>query len=490
MLHPLTLLTAEESRTADKAAIAGNKTGETLMENAAKAVAALVVQEYKQKPVLVVCGTGNNGGDGFAVARLLKEQNWTVTLALLGDENTIDGDAKAAKAKWNMSGGSSRTFSVDLLKETELVIDAIFGSGISRDVEGDVSTAITAINESKLPVVAIDIASGINNDTGAIMGNAIRATHTVTFVRPKPGQLLLPGKAHTGELHVYDIGISGDTVAPTHFLNAPDLWKSSFPIPNADAHKYTRGHSVVVGGGVSSTGAARLAAYAALRAGSGLVTVASHPDAVPVYAMTMTAVMVQSISGLNQLSTMLEDARITAALIGPGCGVSEATREQTLLALSNKKSTVIDADAITTFAHNSSSLFSSISASGKGVVLTPHEGEFSRLFTLTGAKSERAKEAAKLSGAVVVLKGNDTVIAAPDGRIAINANAPLWLATAGSGDVLSGIITGLLAQGMPAFEAACCAVWIHGEAANQFGPGLIAEDLQEAMPAVLKQLWG
>ena len=487
MLHPLALLTAEQSRAADKAAIAGGTSGEKLMENAGKAVVALITQEYKPRPVLIVCGIGNNGGDGFVVARLLKEKEWPVTLAVIGDETKIEGDAKAAKTKWTAASGTIKPFSAELLKGSELVVDALFGTGLDRAIDGKEKDAITAINATALPVIAIDIASGVNSDTGAIMGVAIRATHTVTFVRPKPGHVLLPGKAHTGELSVYDIGISGDKTTPTHFLNGPDLWKKSFPIPTPDAHKYTRGHSLVVGGGMSSTGAARLAAVAALRTGSGLVSIASSPDALPIYAMTMLAVMVKSVGTLGQLSTLLEDKRITSALIGPGCGVSEHTREQTLLILANKKPCVIDADAISAFANNTQQLFTAIGTTP--TVLTPHEGEFPRLFNITGDKPERAREAAKLSGAVVVLKGNDTVIAAPDGRVAINANAPMWLATAGTGDVLAGIITGLLAQGMPAFEAACCGVWMHGEAASHFGPGLIAEDIQTTMPKVIKQLW-
>jgi NAD(P)H-hydrate epimerase len=486
MLHPVALLTAEESRNADQAAIGGNTSGESLMENAGKAIVDLIAQEFSPCNVLVVCGTGNNGGDGFVTARLLKEKGWQVSLASVGNIDDIVGDAKITKDKWNMAGGATRTFNKDLLKDCALVVDAIFGTGLARDVEGSAKEAITVINEAKLPVVAIDVPSGINTDSGAIMGAAIRATHTVTFVRPKPGHVLLPGKAHTGQLHVYDIGITGEKVKPKLFLNAPALWQHLLPLPNPDSNKYSRGHTVVVGGGMSSTGAARLSAMAALRVGSGLVSVASSQDALPIYAMTLTAVMTKLADTTEQLKTLLEDKRISALLIGPGSGVTDKTRENTLEILKTKKPCVIDADALSIFQFNTKPLFDAI---GGPTVLTPHEGEFERLFPTKGVKTERAKDAAKQSGAVIVLKGNDTVIASPDGRVSINANAPVWLATAGSGDVLAGIIAGLMGQGMPAYEAACAGAWIQGEVANRFGPGLIAEDLHTTMPGVLKSLY-
>jgi len=462
MLHPAALLTAEQSRAADKAAIASGITAETLMEKAGKAVADVVCEHFKPCRVLIICGPGNNGGDGRVVERLLRNRGWRVEAVNIDD------------------------FTTAIVKDYALVVDAMFGTGLNRAIEGKAKDAISAINDSKLPVVAIDIASGINADDGTIMGSAVCAAHTVTFVRPKPGQLLLPGKAHTGELHVYDIGISGDNVKPDYFLNAPALWKHTFPFPTLEAHKYTRGHALVIGGGIATTGAARLAAISALRSGAGLVSVACTPETLSVYATALTAVMTKPIIKLSDLGTLLEDKRFTATLIGPGGGINETTREQTLHILSHKKPCVIDADAISVFQPNPKPLFAAIIGPA---VLTPHEGEFSRLFDSKGSKPERAKQAAKQSGAIMVLKGSDTVIAAPDGRIVINANAPPWLATAGSGDVLGGMITGLLAQGMPAFEAAAAAVWLHSEAANHFGPGLIAEDLPDVLPVVFKKLY-
>ena len=354
------------------------------------------------------------------------------------------------------------------------------------DLDGAARDAVESINASKLPVVAVDMPTGIHTDTGAVMGVAIQATHTVTFVRPKPGHVLLPGKANAGQLHVYDIGISGEAVKPKLYLNAPALWKHLLPMPKAEANKYSRGHTVVVGGPMQCTGAARLSAMGALRCGSGLVTVATHLDALPIYAMTLTAVMTKQVDTPSQMDTLLEDKRITATLIGPGAGVNEKTRETTLQILKSKKPCVIDADALTIFQFSTKPLFDAIAGP---CVLTPHEGEFERLFTTKGVKTERAKEAAKQSGAVIVLKGNDTVIASPDGRVSINANAPVWLATAGSGDVLAGIIAGLMGQGMPAYEAACAGAWIQGDVASRVGAGLIAEDLHSQMPATLKSLY-
>ena len=306
MLHPAALLTAEQSRAADKAAIASGIPADTLMEKAGKAVADVICEHFKQCRVLIVCGNGNNGGDGHVVERLLRNRGWRV------EAPSID------------------EFSPSMLRDMALVVDAMFGTGLNRDIEGKAKDAITAINNSKLPVVSVDITSGINADSGAIMGAAVRAVHTVTFVRPKPGHLLMPGKMHTGALHVYDIGISGDNVTPDHFLNVPGVWKHALPFPALDAHKYTRGHALVIGGPIATTGAARLAARSALRIGAGLVSVACAPEALPVYAATLTSVMTKPVSKPNELNTLLEDKRINAALLGPGCGVNETTREQML----------------------------------------------------------------------------------------------------------------------------------------------------------------
>lgn len=495
MLHAAALLDSEQSISADRAAISQGNSSEKLMESAGRAVADLICEIYKPGSVLVVSGTGNNGGDGFVVARLLKERGWDVTLSVLGDKNYIEGASTDALKKWEKSHGHAMLFDSSLTVDKKLIVDALFGTGLNRNIDGVSKEAVDSINESKLPVVSIDVPSGINASTGQVMGSAVHATHTVTFVRPKLGHVLLPGKAYTGGLHVFDIGISGSNVKPDYFLNSPLLWRDKFVLPTQDSNKYSRGHTLVVGADLGYTGATKLAALGALRSGSGLVSVACSPKALPVYAASLTAVMTKSAGDLKQLDSLVKDEKTTAILAGPGAGTGESTRQEVLQVLSHEKPTVLDADALTAFKSSPKTLFSAIKAN---VVLTPHEGEFERLFggkdsselfRFEGLKHERARNAAKISGAVVVYKGNDTVIAAPDGRIAINAEAPVWLATAGSGDVLAGIIAGLLAQGMPAFEAAAAGVWIHSRAAAAFGPGLIAEDIPGAIPAVYRELF-
>jgi ADP-dependent NAD(P)H-hydrate dehydratase / NAD(P)H-hydrate epimerase len=357
---------------------------------------------------------------------------------------------------------------------------------------------IEAMNAGAAPVVAVDLPSGINGTSGAVMGVAVNAAHTVTFFRKKPGHVLLPGRLRCGTVCVADIGIPAATlesIAPRTFENVPALWRARFPVPREQGHKYDRGHAVVVSGPVWSTGAARLAARAALRAGAGLVTIASPRDALPVNAASNLAVMVRPVDGAQELSKFLGDRRLNAVALGPGLGVGEATCESVLTALSGDRAVVLDADAITSFAGAPAGLAKALRARrDEPAVMTPHEGEFDRYFgaldakTKVGSKLDKARLAATLVGATVVLKGADTVVAAPDGRAAIAANAPPYLATAGAGDVLTGMVAGLLAQGMPAFEAAAAAVWLHGEAAHKFGPGLISEDLSEALPQVYRDL--
>jgi NAD(P)H-hydrate epimerase len=351
------------------------------------------------------------------------------------------------------------------------------------------AAVVKAANESRVPIVAVDIPTGIDGDSGVIRGTAITAACTVTFFRKKPGHLLYPGRAHCGSVIVADIGIPArvlDDIGPRQWENGPALWRSRFPWPKSDGHKYDRGHAVVRSGGPLQTGAARLAARAALRAGAGLVTIAAPPAAAVVHAARVDAIMVAAAGNAQAWRKLLGDERKNAVLIGPNNGVDGATREAVLTALKLGKACVLDADALSVFASKPAALFRAI---GKHIcVLTPHEGEFERLFHGAGDKLARARAAAKMAGAVVLLKGADTVIAAADGRAAINANAPPELASAGTGDVLAGIVLGLLAQGMAAFEAAAAAAWLHGAAASDIGPGLIAEDLSEALPAVLRRL--
>lgn len=482
------LLTVAQMHAADSAAIEAGTPGIQLMENAGQAIAFEIHKRWQPCPVTVLCGPGNNGGDGFVVARLLRVAGWQVRLALLAPVDRLRGDAAIAANMWR---GEIEAVSTELINDAELVVDALFGAGLGRDLEGVALEVVDAINSSGVPCVAVDVPSGVHGDSGRILGAAPRARLTVTFCRRKPGHLLLPGRTFSGEVVCADIGISDLAVNSENidlYENGPWAWLRDYPWPSPDGHKYDRGHALVIGGGASVSGAARLAARGALRIGAGLVTVAAPLSALAVYGAQLTAVM---LTPLETLDSQLQDKHKNAIMIGPGCGVGVETADRVLAILMSKRACVLDADALTSFENNPNQLFDKIHSE---TVLTPHEGEFSRLFGLSNKKNgtygkvERARAAARHSGAVIVYKGSDTVIASPDGRAAINTNAPPDLATAGAGDVLAGLILGLLAQRMNAFDAACAGTWLHGAAASRFGPGLIAEDLAEALPAELVSL--
>jgi NAD(P)H-hydrate epimerase len=480
------LLTPQEMAAADQAAMLAGHPGPVLMENAGSAVARAVRARWSPRPVAILCGPGNNGGDGLVAARHLAEAGWPVTVALLGALDALKGDAAHHAALWQ---GDVLPMSPSVVEGAELVIDAVFGAGLARPVEGLAAATLKAAMDRGVPICAVDIPSGVDGGTGDVRGTAVPATCTVTFFRKKPGHLLLPGRALCGDLIVADIGIPESvlaTVKPRAHENTPAGWLARFPWPRLDGHKYARGHAVVMGGEVM-TGAARLSALAAARIGAGLVTLAAPRAAWEVYAAALTSIMVQPFKDERAFGDILSDARKNAIAIGPGAGLSNATRAHVLTALATQRAVVLDADALTAFADQPATLFHAIHGP---CVLTPHEGEFGRLFDRAGDKLARTRRAAQRSGAVVLLKGADTVIAAPDGRVAINSNAPPDLATGGTGDVLTGMITGLLAQGMDAFDAACVAAWIHGAAAAAHGPGLIAEDLPALIPAVLRALKG
>jgi hydroxyethylthiazole kinase-like uncharacterized protein yjeF len=491
------LLTNFEMSEADRRTIAAGVPGQTLMENAGAAVAKAVMARHPPaSKVAVVAGTGNNGGDGFVAARHLRQAGFRVSVHLVGRPDAIKGDAAAAARQWLgpiVEGDAA-------LAGAHVIVDALFGAGLDRPVGGAALAAIAAINGAGLPVVAVDLPSGINGTTGAIMGGAVNATETITFFRKKPGHLLLPGRNHCGYVQVAQIGIPADVldvIRPMARENAPALWGGVFPAPTMLGHKYSRGHAVVVSGGRAQTGAARLAAAAALRGGAGLVTLATPRDALAVNAAASLAVMVRPIDTTAEFESMLADVRFNAVAIGPGAGVGARIRDMALAALAGPRHVVLDADALVSFAGHAELLFAALAKNGRAI-LTPHAGEFHRLFDKPleivpdAAKSKllATAAAAKVSGAVVVHKGADTVIAAPDGRIVINANAPPWLATAGTGDVLAGLIAGLTAQGMPALEAAAAAVWIHGEAATAAGPGMISEDMPMRFGEVYRRLLG
>lgn len=479
------LLTVEEMARADGFAIASGIAGERLMENAGAGAARAIMQRFSPRPVLVLCGPGNNGGDGFVVARRLAGKGWPVRLALLGPPDRLKGDAARMAGRWS---GAVEPLSPSLLDGAELVVDALFGAGLERPIEGMSAEVISEINRRALELVAIDLPSGISGDSGAVRGIAPRARLTVTFFRKKPGHLLMPGRDHCGEVEVVDIGIKAaalEEIRPRQWENEPALWLPHWPGPGAGAHKYTRGHALVVSGPGHATGAARLAARAALRVGAGLVTIAAPLDAVAAIAAHETSIMIAPYAGIDGYRAALADGRRNAILLGPGNGVGPATRAIVEATLAEARWSVLDADALSVFKGEAQALARLIRGP---TVLTPHDGEFARLFRADGDKLRRVRRAAVEVGAVVLLKGADTTIAAPDGRAVINANAPADLATAGAGDVLAGLVTGLLAQKVPAFEAACAAAWLHGAAARAFGPGLIAEDLPEMLPRVLGAL--
>jgi len=492
------ILSVAEMYRADKAAAELGVPGAALMENAGRAVAEAVRARYQPCPVVVLCGPGNNGGDGFVAARHLAAAGWSVRLALLGPRDRLSGDAAHHAGLWDGAVEALNESAVPgLYGGAGLVIDALFGAGLSRPLEGAARAAVEAVNADGLPVAAVDVPSGVSGDSGARVGEvAVRAALTVTFARKKPGHLLLPGRLLCGEVVVADIGIPEAVltgIAPQTFENGPALWSARYPWRRPDSHKYHFGHALILGGAVV-TGAGRLAARAALRVGAGLVTVACTRETLPIYALSAPSAITALVESEADYQALLADRRKNAVLLGPGNGVGPQTRGRALAALGAgkaaapgaAKAVVLDADALTSFEARPSDLFEAIEGD---CVLTPHEGEFRRLFAdREGDKLTRARAAAALSGAVVLLKGADSVIAAPDGRAAINANAPPELATAGTGDVLAGLIVGLLAQGMLSFDAACAAAWLHGETGAALGPGLIAEDLPEALPGVLRRL--
>lgn len=494
----IALLTPREMAEADRLATAAGVPELTLMEHAGAAVAAAVVQ-LNEAPgsVAVVAGSGNNGGDGYVCARLLAGQGFDVhMLTLTGARPKGAGAAAIMASRWS---GPVREATAAALAECDVIVDALFGAGLDRPVTGAAAALIDAMNETGKPILAVDLPSGIQGATGCVIGTAVQAVRTVTFFRPKPAHLLLPGRSYCGETSVADIGIPDSVlgqIRPLTSRNDPDLWGAHFPWPRLDGHKYDRGHAAVLSGAMPMTGAARLSARAALRAGAGLVTLLSPRDALTVNAVASLAVMVRAVDGARELGTFLDDPRVNVVTLGPGGGIGRAMRAAVTAALARPCAVVLDADALTSFAEDAGSLFEAVKARGQAaVVMTPHEGEFNRIFKSLDdnpkllSKLEKARAAAAESGAVIVLKGADTVVAAPDGRAAISDNAPSWLATAGAGDVLTGIVTGLLAQTMPTFEAACAAVWLHGEAGQAIGPGLISEDLSEALPQVYGRLY-
>ncbi|QCL94018.1 NAD(P)H-hydrate dehydratase [Agrobacterium tumefaciens] len=456
-----------------------------LMERAGQAVAASVLRHYPQaQRFVVLCGCGNNGGDGYVAARALLQSGAVVAVHYLGDVGALRGDARTA---FERSGVTPLPLDGYAPLAGDVVIDAVFGAGLSRDVPQELIRVIEAVTRAKVPVLAVDLPSGLCGRRGVPLGASFRAERTVTFMARKPGHLLMPGRELCGKLEVFDIGIPSrilDAHAGSVAENDPLVWRDVLPHADMETHKFRRGHLTVFSGPAHATGASRMTALSALKAGAGIVTIAAPRQALDVLSVTLTAVMNAPVDDADDLQSWLEDGRHGTFVLGPGFGDLEKARR--FVSLLGDRAAVLDADAITAFRDHKDALFALVTSGTGKFVLTPHEGEFARLFPDLAAdrmlsKIEKAQAASARSGAVLVYKGADTVIAAPDGRALVNANAPASLATAGSGDVLAGIIGALLAQGAPAFEAAAAGVWLHGEAGHRAGDGLTAEDLAHAV---------
>ncbi len=482
------ILTPEAMGEVDSAAIRSGIEGYRLMLTAGAAISACVLQHYPEATrAIVLCGPGNNGGDGYVAARNLMDVGMPVRLYSSIDPGRLKGDAARARDDWP---GTIHALSDLDWREGDVVVDALFGAGLDRPIAGEIAEAMMTVVSSELPVVAADLPSGISGRTGKVQGVALSADHTVTFAAYKPGHFLLPGADYCGELHLVDIGIPQreiDTHELDLWLNTPEIWGDLLPEPKLSGHKYSKGHLCVFSGAYSHTGAARLAAHSALRAGAGLVTVLAPASAIAANAAHLTAVMLRNISNGEELELLLQDQRMNGFVLGPGFGVGEKARDFTRTIISTDRALVLDADGLTSFKDDAKELFTAVADGSAPVVLTPHAGEFARLFPDLAENSDLSKVdcarmAAERSGAIVLYKGADTVIAAPDGRAVINTNAPPWLATAGSGDCLAGIIGALLVQHVPAFEAAAIAAYMHGEAGLRLGEGLTADDLVNGIP--------
>ena len=484
------LINPAQMSVADRLTIEAGVPGIRLMQNAGHAVATTIQNDFPDADkILILCGTGNNGGDGFVVARLLQDAGLAVKVYICGDITRIRRDAELALARLNRD---EILTNLPDFNGYDLLVDGLLGAGLDRDVSGEFAQLIIKVNDSCKPVVAIDLPSGIDGNSGAIRGIAVKATSCVTFFRYKPGHLLMPGSEHCGKNSLHQIGIESSILSQIEIVaiqNTKSFWSEKFPSITRSSHKYTRGHTLVISGPIETAGAARLAASASLRTGSGLVTIACDEDTLPVHASQVTSVMLKKADSIDDLSVVLNDQRFNSVVLGPGMPSQTGTRDLVRAVLSHNRFTVLDAGALSCFATEPKILFDAIKKHDADVVLTPHDGEFTRIFpyeSCAPSKIDRAKQAAIASGAIILLKGPDTVIASPDGHVSISVNAPPWLATAGSGDVLAGMIAGLLAQGMPVFEAANAATWLHGEAARVLGPAMISSELDEGLKQVLK----
>ena len=484
----LAILTCAEVRAAEQRAVESGISLWALMQKAGQACADVLHAEFPEGRVIVLAGPGNNGGDAFVAAQRLRDLGRNVWLYYIASaaERTLEGQNAL-----NALTGARQPLEDLRLKPNDIVLDGLFGAGLSRPLAGESAFAVEQVNASGAKVVAIDVPSGVSGDSGAIPGPAIRADVTVTFCAKKPAHVLQPAASLCGEVIPAEIGFGkfvADVGGGRLSENAPALWARTLRWPEATSHKHQRGRLAVVSGGLANTGAARLTAQAGLRIGAGLVTLLCPPSALMVVASSVAAVMTSSFASADDLVAQTE--KFSAVVIGPAAGVTDATRANVEALARAGRRLVLDADALTVFAAQADQLCDALSAPA---ILTPHTGEFERLFPGLLAEHpnriDAVQRAAAQTNAVVLLKGADTVIAAPDGRAVVNTHATPFLATAGSGDVLAGVIGGLVAQGLEPFDAACAAAWMHGDAGLRAGPGLTAEDLDQTLRQTLQTLY-
>ncbi|MBA4225013.1 MAG: bifunctional ADP-dependent NAD(P)H-hydrate dehydratase/NAD(P)H-hydrate epimerase [Hyphomonas sp.] len=473
------ILTPQEMLAAEQAVINAGTGRFTLMQRAGEAVAEFVHAHWPDGHIQVLCGPGGNGGDGFIAAAKLAKFWRKVDVYCTHPVGELTGDAAKAASQWE---GPVHTLEDALSAEPDLIVDALYGAGLKRPLEGP--AAMLALRGGR--VISVDVPSGVDGYTGKPLGPAFQAEATLTFAALRPAHVLLPGSALSGVVMVADIGVPVQTNLAE---NSPVLWHSQMPQPGFGVHKFQRGHLKVVSGGPWNTGAARLTARAGLRAGAGLVTMLSPPEAAGVHAAHLTAIMLAPFQTADDLAAYA--ARASAMVIGPAAGINEATRANVEALLKTPARLLLDADALTVFGEDPDALFRQLRPTD---ILTPHEGEFSRLFgdllATSDNKVQATRAAAAKAGCVILLKGADTVIAQPDGNALVNTHATRWLATAGSGDVLAGIIAGFMAQGVDTFVAAAIGSWLHGEAGRRVGAGLIAEDIEKQLPIILSALHG
>ncbi len=481
-----TVLTTRAMAEVDRATIASGIAGDRLMENAGAAVVRAITERLPPGRVLVLCGPGNNGGDGYVIARRLALAGWPVRVAALGDPTRLRGDAALAAGRWT---GPIGQLSDPVPGTFDILVDALLGAGLDRPLDPALGERLRELATGHPHVVAVDVPSGVDGTTGTVSPGTLQADLTVTFACPKPAHLLEPARSLMGEIRCVDIGIPASVVAAHDAglrVNGPAEWLGRLPRRTAQGHKYSHGHALVLGGGATSTGAASMAAIAAARVGAGLVTVAAPRDALSLYAGHAPTLLTRPMENATDLAHLLADRRFNSILVGPAFGLGRQTLAMVERVLAADRPCVLDADALTALGRSGRPIHErKLPASA---VLTPHDGEFERLFQMAGDRLERAGWAAASAGCVVLLKGADTVIAAPDGRARINATAPPNLATAGTGDVLAGLIVGLMAQGLPAFDAASAAAWLHARAAERCPTPMLATDLASRVPQVLGEL--